>query len=698
LNENKYSDKIKKFLKDYYWDEILQLATEYPDSTSLKIQYPLIERFDRKLAFEVLNHPAELIGCFEDGLKEIDLPIETIFVNVFVRITDLPTKIRIGELRSEHLGKLISIEGMIRKATEVRPRITKAAFQCMRCGHTTITEQNGFKFEEPFAGCENETCGKRGPFKIVIEDSSFVDAQKLQIQEPPEDLRGTQAQSLDVDVENDLAGIVLPGERVLVTGILKSRQKILKDGKSTFYDIFLETNSIERMGISFDEIEISQEEEKEIIDLSKDALVYKKMIASIAPTINGLDDVKEAMLLQLFSGVPKTTPDMSHLRGDIHILLLGDPSKGKTKLMKSSQMRSPRAVFTSGKATTAGGLTAVVVKDTKFGGDCWVVEGGAMVMADRGIAYIDEADKMRPTDRDALHEAMEQQQINLAKAGIIATLNSRTAVLMSANPKYGKFDMFESIAEQIEMPPSLLSRFDLIFILLDTPDPAADSKISDHILKTHMAGEMLLQREKSAKSISSHDLKLASDHARPEISPELFRKYVAYSRKKIFPILSAESINHIHNFYLDLRKAGASSKIKSIPITTRQEEALIRLAEASARVRLDQEVTLEDAKRATRLMLTCLRAVGIDPKTGEMDTTVWNAGISKEQMTVIKALKDILQERSRQYQNGKVPISDVVTAAELKGISRERAEANMNKMAQKGDLIKWGSEHIKLVF
>lgn len=696
MSENKYSEKIKRFLKEYYWNEILQLANEYPDTKSLHVNFVDLERCDRDLARTLLENPSDLLEVFEEQLKEIDLPVEKVLEHVHVRFISVPSRIPIGELRSNHLGKFVAVEGMVRKATEVRPRIIEAAFQCLRCGYTTYVDQAGLKFEEPFMGCENDTCGKKGPFKILIDDSKFVDAQKLQIQEPPEDLRGTQAQSLDIEADNDLTGLIIPGERVVITGILRSRQRVLKDGKSTYYDILMEANSIERMGTSFDELEISSEDEEKIQELARDPAVYDKAIASISPTIFGMEDVKEAMVLQLFSGVPKIAPDGRRLRGDSHILFIGDPSLGKSVLMKDSQARSPRGIFTSGKSSSAGGLTAIVTKDEKFGEGRWTVEGGALVIADKGVAYIDEGDKMRPGDRDALHEAMEQQEINLAKAGVIATLKTRTAVFMSCNPKYGQFDKYENLADQINMPPSLLSRFDLIFILLDTPDPSKDAQVSEHILKTHMAGEMLQQRENSTGSISSHDIDLASEHARPEISPELFRKHVAYARKNIFPVLTAEAMSHIHCFYLELRKAGASSKTKSIPITTRQEEAMVRLAEASARVRLSHEVTLADAKRATRLMLSCLQAIGIDPQTGEIDATLWNSGVGKSQRDTIKIIRDILQERSKSYPAGKVPVSDVINAAELKGISKTKVESNLQKMAQKGDIIQWGTDHVKL--
>lgn len=688
---------IKKFLKEYYWDEILQLANEYPDVRSLQISFPRIELFDRNLAKELLNTPEKLIGDLVSALKEIDLPVDKPFDDVYVRISDVPSKVRIGDLRSNHLGKFISLDGMIRKATEVRPKITKAAFQCMRCGHTTYVEQtNGSKFEEPFAGCEEETCGKKGPFKVLIEDSTFIDAQKLQIQEPPEDLRGTQAQSIDVDAGDDLTGILLPGERVVVNGILRSRQRTLKDGKSVYYDIYLEANSIEKIDTAFDEVEISDTDEDHIKNLSQDPLIYTKMVNSIAPVIRGMDDIKEAMVLQQFGGVPKFLPDGSYIRGDSHILFCGDPSLGKSKLMKSSQARSPRAVFASGPASSAGGLTAVVVKDD-FGEGRWTVEGGALVLADKGIAFIDEADKMKSTDRDALHDAMEQQEINLAKAGIMATLKTRTSVFMAANPKNGKFDKYDPLAEQIDLKPSLLSRFDLIFVMLDTPDELIDSDVSIYMLNTHLAGELQQQKQSGVVTVDSVLAEEAAKHITPEISIDLFKKYVAYAKMHIFPSLSEEAIDHIHSFYMSLRRAGAKSKTDSVPITKRQEEAMVRLAEASARVRLSNRITLEDATRATSLMRTCLNNVGLDPKTGEVDASILNSGTSLSQRNTIKMLKDLMKTLSSKFPEGKIPISEIIAKAGEQGIDKERVESNLKTFAQRGDILKPSPDHVKLV-
>lgn len=696
--ESKWDEKLKRFFKDYYWNEILQLANEYPDQRSLSVDFTDIEKFDRELSKEFLDHPEELIMAAEVALKEIDLPVEKSLEEAHVRVIRIPNRIPIRELRSKHLARFIAIEGMIRKATEVRPRITKAAFECLRCGYITFVDQNSFRFEEPFAGCEGESCGKKGPFKIRIEESTFIDAQKLQIQESPENLKGgSQPQSLEVDSEDDLTGNVTPGDRVIINGILKSRQRTLKDGKSTFYDLVLEANSIEQLDKDYDELEITTEDEEEILELSRDPEIYGKIVSSVAPSIYGYEDIKEALALQLFSGVVKNLPDGSRIRGDIHIMLVGDPGIAKSQLLRYVVKLSPRGVFTSGRSASASGLTAAAVKDDLNDGR-WTIEGGALVMADMGIAAVDEMDKMKTEDKSALHEAMEQQTISIAKAGIIATLKSRCALLGAANPKYGRFDRYEGLAEQINMPPALLSRFDLIFVLLDTPDHTLDTKIANHILQSHYAGELFEQRENLPGSPITEDIVEAEmEVIEPVIQPEIMRKYVAYSRKNVFPVMEEDARAHLINFYTDLRKTG-ESKNTPVPVTARQLEALVRLSEASARIRLSNTVTLEDAKRTIKIVMNCLKNVGVDPETGALDADILASGTSMSQRNKIKILRDIIKKVSEKHPGAKAPLEEVYAIAESEhGIDRVHAEENIKKMKQRGDLLSPDQNHIRLV-
>ncbi len=696
MSEGKWEGKFRDFLKRYYWEDILNLANEYPDVRSIEVDFSDLEQFDRELAQQMLDEPDQIIPSAENALQQIDIPVEKVLEEAGIQFINIPNKVTIRDLRSKHLLKFISVEGMIRKATEVRPKVTIAAFECMRCEHVNYIPQNGPKFIEP-AECEGESCGKRGPFKILMDKSSFVDAQKLQIQEAPESLKGgTQPQSIDVDVENDLAGIVKPGDRLVINGILRSHQRTLREGKSTFYDLVLHANSLEYVNREFDELEITPEDEEQIIEMSRDKNIYKNIIESIAPSIYGYEDIKEALSLQLFSAVPKTLPDGSRVRGDIHILLVGDPGIAKSQLLRYMVKISPRGVFASGKSASSSGLTAAAVKDD-LGDGRWTLEAGALVMADMGLAGVDEMDKMSREDKSALHEAMEQQTISVAKAGILATLKSRCALLGAANPKYGRFDRYEGLAEQINMPPALISRFDLIFILLDVPETAKDKNIAEHILKSHYAGELLEQRENlSTSAVTQENVDKHMKVIEPIYDKELMKKYVAYARRNVFPIMEDEAKQHLIDFYLDLRRRG-EGKDSPVPVTARQLEALVRLAEASARIRLSNQVTMEDAKRTTRISIACMKQVGIDPDTGALDVDVIASGTSKSQRDRIHLIKEIIKNVASKHSGGKAPLEEIYEEAKAENIDRDHAEELITKMKRQGDILAPDNKHIKMV-
>ncbi len=696
MTEGKWDEKFVVFLKKYYWDSILQLANNYPDQRSLEVDFYDLEVFDRDIASELLFDPDEVIPSADNALQQIDLPVEKSLDDAKVRFIKIPNKIPNRDLRSKHLMQFVAIEGMIRKATEVRPKVVNAAFKCLRCEHVTMVPQNEVKFVEPHE-CENETCGRKGPFKIDVNQSVFLDAQKLQLQESPENLKGgSQPQSLDVDVEDDLAGIVKPGDRVIINGILRSHQRTTREGKSPFYDLVLHANSIEYTDLEFDELEISPEEEEEILAMSQDPEIYKKVIGSIAPSIYGYDEVKEALSLQLFSGVPKHLPDGSRVRGDIHMLFVGDPGVAKSQMLRYMVKLSPRGVFASGKSASSSGLTAAAVRDD-LGDGRWTLEAGALVMADMGVAAVDEMDKMSTEDKSALHEAMEQQTISVAKAGILATLKSRCALLGAANPKYGRFDRYEGISQQINMPPALISRFDMIFVMLDTPNEDMDSRIAKHILKSHYAGELSEQRKNlPASTITQEQVDDHMEVIRPAIEADLLRKYVAYSRRNIFPVMEDEAREHLVKFYMDLRKMG-DGKDAPVPVTARQLEALVRLAEASARLRLSNVATLEDAKRTTRIVYSCLRQVGVDPDTGAFDIDVIASGTSKSQRDRIKMIKEIIKMVGEKHPGGKAPLEEVYEEAANQQIDRQHVEDLISKMRRSGDLIKPDKEHVKVV-
>jgi len=522
-----------------------------------------------------------------------------------------------------------------------------------------------------------------------------VDAQKLRVQESPEDLRGgEQPQTLDVNIEDDIAGIVAPGDHVIVAGVLRSYQRITREGKSTFFDIILDAVSIETKDKEFTEIEIAPEEEEEIIKLSEDPGIYKKIIASIAPSIYGYEDVKEALALQLMSGIPKNLPDGARVRGDVHVLLVGDPGIAKSQLLRYIRKLAPRGIYTSGRSSSAAGLTAAAVRD-EFGDGRWTLEAGALVLADQGIAAVDEMDKMRPEDRSAIHEAMEQQTVSIAKAGIMATLKSRCSLLGAANPKYGRFDPYEGIAQQIQMAPALLSRFDLIFVLKDEPDIGRDSAIASHILGAHHAGELHAHRTNVPGSGVTHaEVESAMTIIKPAIMPDLLRKYIAYAKRGVYPIMESDAMDRLIEFYLGLRRQG-EDRDSPVPVTARQLEALVRLCEASARLRLSDTATIEDAKRVIRVVESCLRQVAFDAETGMFDADIITTGVSKSQRDKFKILRGIIRDIAAEH-GGMASKDEIYARAEEQGFDREHVEDMLKRLKTQGELYEPTQENVRL--
>jgi len=676
-----------RFLKSRYKKELGGLSREFPYRRSLNIDYREIEKFGKagiSLADELLENPGKVLEDVWDAIRSNQLirtrdGKEPRGVNI--RFKNLPQKVGIRHIRSDDINRFISIEGILRKTTEVRPRIVEAVFKCP-AGHFTVKKQKYGKFIEP-DGCATDGCTFK-KLELLPKRSKFVDSQKLRVQESPEGLRGgEQPQTLDIDVTDDLAGLVSPGDRVVINGILRSMQRVVRGEKSTVFDIFLECNSIEIQEKEFEEVEIDEHAEDAIKELSHDPMIYRKITHSIAPTIYGSENVKEAIALQLFGGIVKEMPDGTHLRGDIHVLLIGDPGIAKSQLLRYVVKLSPRAIYTSGQSSTSAGLTATAVKD-EFGEGRWTLEAGALVLADMGVAAVDEMDKMQKEDRSALHEAMEQQTISVAKAGITATLKSRCALLGAANPKYGRFDMYGDIADQINMPPTLLSRFDLIFIMADQPEPRRDLAIAEHILKTHGIGELIAQHNKTPiPGVTDEYIEQQLSQVKPDIEPSLFRKYVAYAKRSCYPILSTEAKEALVTYYLKLR--GIAEQNKPVPVTARQLEALVRLAEASARIRLSNTIEQTDAERVINIVDACLRQVAYDARTGTFDIDKVVTGISKEKRDMVRVIKDTIRDIGGE---GKRASKDqVIDAVVAKGFARDKVEAGIEMLHQAGELM-----------
>src|SRR6056297_689290 len=469
-------DLFEQFFRNYYDNEIKQLAQRYPnEQRSLHIDWDDLYRYDPDLADDFIAQPEQLQRYAEEALRLYDLPIDVSLGQAHVRIRNLPETEtpEIREIRSEHMNRLVEVRGIIRKATDVRPKVEEAAFECQLCGTLTRVPQSTGDFQEPH---ECQGCERQGPFRVNFDQSEFVDSQKLRIQESPEGLRGGETpQAIDVHIEDDITGEVTPGDHVSATGVLRLEQQGSDQEKSPVFDFYMEGMSVEIDEEQFEDMDITGEDKEEIVRLSQQDTIYDTMVDSIAPSIYGYDQEKLSMMLQLFSGVTKHLPDGSRIRGDLHMLLIGDPGTGKSQMLSYIQNIAPRSVYTSGKGSSSAGLTAAAVPDDFGDGQQWTLEAGALVLADKGIAAVDELDKMDASDRSAMHEGLEQQSISVSKAGINATLKSRCSLLGAANPKYGRFDQYEPIGEQIDLEPALISRFDLIFTVTDEPDPEEDS-------------------------------------------------------------------------------------------------------------------------------------------------------------------------------------------------------------------------------
>ncbi len=675
-----YVQELENFFNDVYRKRLEELAEFYPDKRSLEVDFSDIEKFNPELADELLDNPDVVLKASKEAIANLGITnVKGDLVVPNIRVVNLPEdrKKLIRDLTSVYLNKLVAVEGVITKITDVRPKLHVAEFQCKHCGRIYKIPQD----EELYGKVttpSNCACGRRD-FKLIPEHSIFIDMQKMQIQEPLEALvRGEQAKNIDVWLEDDLTGRLFPGDKIEIVGVLRLIPPKKKD--VAVYGVYLQAISVQKKEREFEEIEITPEEEEQIKELARDPEIYTKLVKSIAPSIYGYEKVKEAIALQLFGGTKnKVFPDGTRVRPDIHILLIGDPGTAKSQLLYYVYKLAPKAVFVGGKSSTGAGLTATAERD-EFGEGGWTLKAGALVLASGGHAMIDEFDKMSPEDRDNIHEAMEQQRVSIAKAGIVTQFKTETSILAAANPKYGRFDPYSPPAEQFNIPPTILSRFDLIFPIKDILDPARDKRMAEHILSAHQVAGVM--RNKTKGIMSEEELQKRVEEITPAIEPEFLRKYIAYARKYINPILTDEAIEKIKEYYAELRALGKQQN--TVPITARQLEALVRLAEASARARLGDRVLLEDAERAIALHEAMMREIGVDRKTGKLDWDIIAVGQPKSKMDKVRTLLHVIKDLQKNYDM--VTKDQIVEDADKYGIDKDEVDELLEILKKNGDI------------
>ena len=687
FEDNPFIEKFELFFKHRCMKEIERLVADYPQKRSLEIDFKEIEHYDVDLADELLVNSDVCLAAARQAIKNIDVPLlEIEEFSPHIRIHNLPLEKQpiLRDLSSSHLNKIITVEGVVRQITEVLPKLKFATWKCSRCDAVYKIPQtkNIPKTPSLCAECKNRT------FNLEEETSEFEDYQKIQIQEPLELLKGSeQATNLDIYVSDDIVNRVAPGDRTKITGILRL---VPPKEKKVVYGRYLEAIHLEETAKEFEDVDISPDEEKEIKELAAKDDVYDQLVQSIAPHIYGHEIMKEAIALQLFGGVKKNLPNGQLIRGNIHVMIVGDPGLAKSQILRATDTIAPKSIYVAGKTSSGAGLTATAVKD-EFGDGGWTLKAGALVLASGGMAMVDEFDKMDPEDRSAMHEALEQQQISVAKAGIVTKFKTETSVLAAANPKYSRFDPYQPFIEQVNLPPTLISRFDLFFMIRDVLDRTKDLEIATHILKSHKAGEMALQRAKRGIGTKDKELEELEQLITPKITNELLKKFISYARQNIFPIMSNEGMQAISDFYISLRDQGR--KEGSFAATHRQLEGLIRLAEASARVRLSNDVEPRDVERSIRLVRSSLEDLVTDPETGKIDIDIITSGQTHTQLSNLKKILSMIKENAQEID--KDPIEEVIAEGKTMGMDAEKIRDIISKLQKSGDVYQPGHGFVK---
>ena len=685
--ESALSGYVKEFLLEFkdekgnfrYVDDIDNMMPS--KSKFINVDYnDLVLHPDIESVFN--ESPDSILEAFSRAIKEIlqeRFPkyAKKIEHEIRARIANYPVQRSLRQINAEVIGKITSVSGMVLRASEVKPLAKELVFVCPEGHRTDVIIGHGLSLTSPVQ-CSNPKCNHR-ELGIEPESSRFIDVQFVRLQELPEDLPpGQLPHYLDVTVKQDLVDNARPGDRVVLTGVVRIEQEKMSGvskASSPLYRLRLDGNNVEFLGSKKDKSsrkiqreEISQEDEKMIKSLSKSPDLYQQLIDSFAPHITGHEIVKESILLLMAGSTQRELQDGSKIRGDINIFLVGDPGTAKSEMLKFCVRVAPRGLYTSGRGSTAAGLTAAVVRDTN---GIFMLEAGATVLGDQGLVCIDDFDKMKAEDRSALHEVMEQQTASISKGGIVATLNARTSILAAANPMYGKYDSFKNITENVNLPIPLLTRFDLIHVIKDKPSKEKDTKIAQHIINLH-----------TPKGIDQKSL----------IDSETLTKYLTYV-KRIDPKLTKEAEQKILDYYMKMRTVDDDNMIT---VTPRQLEGLIRMATARARLLLKTQVEEDDAERAIYLLQNMFEKAGIDVNTGKVDLGVLQ-GRPRSEVSKMQLFMDVIQSLEGEH---KTPVDEKQLVEELVKTGKyndEEAKNFIRKMARDSSIYESKPGHYNIV-
>ena len=688
--ESALADKVKEFLTQFkdptgsfsYVEQIDQMmpkgakyiVVDFNDLVSV----PFIES-------KFVESPDEILNAFSRAIKEIlqeRFPeyARKIEHDIRARIANFPAERSLRQINSEVITKMTSVSGMVVRALEVKPLAKELTYKCLDKHISKFTLLDGMSLDKAVK-CQSPKCPYTN-LAIVAEESRFIDFQIVRLQELPEDLPpGQLPHYVNVSMKQDLVDYARPGDRIILTGIVRIEQERVsgvKQSESALYRLRMDGNNIEFIGgrgikgtRRTEREEISPDEQKIIRTLSKNPDIYDRLIASFAPHIRGHELFKEAILLLIVGSTQRALSDGSKVRGDINVFLVGDPGTAKSEMLKFCARIAPRGLYTSGRGSTAAGLTAAVVRDAS---GIFMLEAGAVVLGDQGLVCIDEFDKMRPEDRSALHEVMEQQSVSIAKGGIVATLNARTSILAAANPLFGKYDPFKNLTENVNLPIPLLTRFDLIFVVRDIPHKEKDRQIAQHILNQH-----------GTSGTDTTSL----------IDVDILTKYLAYAKQND-PVLTKEAENKIMEFYLKMRSVEGEDKEKMITITPRQLEGLIRLSTARARILLKNQVEEDDADRAIYLFNEMLKNAGIDVNTGKIDIGVLQ-GRPRSEVSKLATFMEILKSLEGEPQSPVLEQTFVDELVKSEKFNEEEARNYIRRMVRDATIYESKPGHYNTV-
>lgn len=688
--ESALADKVKEFLTQFkdptgsfsYVEQIDQMmpkrakyiVVDFNDLVSV----PFIES-------KFVESPDEILNAFSRAIKEIlqeRFPeyARKIEHDIRARIANFPAERSLRQINSEVITKMTSVSGMVVRASEVKPLAKELTYKCLDKHISKFTLLDGMSLDKAVK-CQSPKCPYTN-LAIVAEESRFIDFQIVRLQELPEDLPpGQLPHYVNVSMKQDLVDYARPGDRIILTGIVRIEQERVfgvKQSESALYRLRMDGNNVEFIGgrgikgsRRTEREEISPDEQKIIRTLSKNPDIYDRLIASFAPHIRGHELFKEAILLLIVGSTQRALSDGSKVRGDINVFLVGDPGTAKSEMLKFCARIAPRGLYTSGRGSTAAGLTAAVVRDAS---GIFMLEAGAVVLGDQGLVCIDEFDKMRPEDRSALHEVMEQQSASIAKGGIVATLNARTSILAAANPMFGKYDPFKNLTENVNLPIPLLTRFDLIFVVRDIPEQEKDRQIAQHILSQH-----------GTSGTDTTSL----------IDVDILTKYLAYAKRND-PVLTKEAENKIMEFYLKMRSVEGEEKEKMITITPRQLEGLIRLSTARARILLKNQVEEDDADRAIYLFNEMLKNAGIDVNTGKIDIGVLQ-GRPRSEVSKLATFMEILKSLEGEPQSPVLEQTFVDELVKSEKFNEEEAKNYIRRMVRDATIYESKPGHYNTV-